>query len=146
MNKEELLARIHESRGRIESLCGEGTETELEKRIEPHSEWTVKSLIAHVAFWEHATLHVRSGFRNAASLKDVHAINSDLLAKTKDRAAKEVVQEFVRSGEALVKHIRALTDEDLQQPSPWGDGISLIEHLADDTCIHYEEHLQRIPR
>jgi hypothetical protein len=140
MNKQELLMRIRKSRKAIESLCAK---KDLESRAEPSSEWTFKSLLAHLAFWEHATLDVRSASKTAESLKDVHAINADLLAKTKNRTADDVVQEFVRSGEKLLEQINSLADQQLQASSPWGDGIPLIDHLADDTCEHYEEHLRR---
>jgi hypothetical protein len=140
MTKEELIRRIRESRGRIEDLCAKATLQELEDRPDPQSDWTIKALIAHLTFWEHATLDVVAGLASADSLKNVHAINSGLLAKSSEQPVAEVLREFAKSGERLTQQIEALSDEELQEPAPWGDGIPLIEHLADDTYVHYQEH------
>jgi len=144
MNKKELLNRILESRKPIEVLCERATEQTMELRTETQPEWTLKAFIAHLAFWEHATLDVLSGTRSADSLKDVHAINLELLVKTKRLSASEVLQEFARSGERLIAQINDLTPERLPGEGPWADGISLIEHLLDDTCVHYQEHFEKI--
>ena len=143
MQKEELLRQIKQSRERVELLWADLTPAQLEMPFDRHSDWTVKSLIAHLAFWELATLHILNKRILPEQLKDVHTINSDLLIKAKNRSGVEIIREFAESGERLFREIETLTDQQLQQSSPWNDGIPLIEHLADDTFLHYQEHYEK---
>ena len=98
-------------------------------------------MLAHLSYWEHLTLDKLSGRITAASWGDVQATNEELLRKSRNRSVTDVLRGFFESGKRIIAEIERLTDEDLLRESPWGDGKQLWEHLADDTCVHYEQHL-----
>ena len=140
MKTADLLHQIVESRNGIAQLCKHLSQERLDAIADELTGWSIKTLIAHLTFWERATLYVRSGFASAQSLRNVPAINAELLSRTRSRSAKEVLQEFQNSGKRLIDEIKNFTDEELLKESPWGDGKTLSEHLLDDTVVHYEEH------
>lgn len=141
MTKQELLGRILEARAEVAMLCARFSLERLDQLPGPKPDWTAKDLIAHLSFWEHPTLDRLAGRNAAASWGDVHAINADLLRKSRERSAADVLLEFTESGARVLQEIEPLSDEDLMRESPWKDGKTLGDHVADDTCVHYEEHL-----
>ena len=43
-----------------------------------------------------------------------------------------------------MEDINRLTDGELLEAAPWGDGKTLWEHVVDDTVVHYEEHKSKL--
>lgn len=141
MTTHELLDRIRKSRGEVKTLIEGAPADQLERLPGPKPEWTAKDLLAHLSYWEHPTLDKRAGRTALASWGDVHATNEELLRKSRRRSVADVLREFAESGQRIIEEIERLSDDDLLNDSPWNDGKRLWEHLADDTCVHYEEHL-----
>ena len=144
MQKKELVHQIIQSRNEIAQLFESLSEEKMEAIADARTGWSIKTLIAHLSFWEWATLNCRSGKATIDSLKDVPAINAELLSRTQSRTAEEVLHEFQNSGRKLIQEISNFTDDELLGPAPWGDGKALWEHLADDTVVHYEEHKRKL--
>jgi hypothetical protein len=140
LQKEELIWRIVESRKGIAHLFESLSEEKMEAIADERTGWSIKALIAHLTFWEWATLNCRSGRTTTESLKDIPTINAELLSQTRSRSALEVVREFEDSGKKVMEEVSNFTDEELLGAAPWGDGKTLWEHLMDDTVVHYEEH------
>jgi|GEM_PF-5696713 len=140
MKKEGLVTRIIQSRSALAELWAGVPDQKLDLEMDHQSGWSIKALVAHLTFWERATLDCRSGRSSPASLKDVPGINSDLLVQARNRTANDVIRDFHESGKQIIDEINRLEDHELQQSSPWNDGKALWEHLADDTFVHYEEH------
>ena len=141
VRKVDLLDRIRKSREEAENLIASAPADQLDCLPGPKPDWTAKDLLAHLSFWEHPTLDQLAGRSRSASWGDVPAINAELLQKSRQRSVSDVLAEFNQSGRQIAREIGELADADLARESPWNDGKTLGEHLADDTWVHYEEHL-----
>lgn len=146
MKKDDLIRRIVESRNALAGFWQNLAEEKIDVVVDLQSGWNVKTLIAHLTFWERVTLDCHAGRASAESLRDVDAINASLLFDTRSRTVSDVLSEFSESGKSIIEEINALGDEELLNASPWKDGKPLWEHLADDTFIHYEEHTPKLHR
>ena len=144
MNKLELVRRVRKSRAEIESLIAALPEERLNEKPGTPAGWTVKDLLAHLAYWERPTLDVHSGRSKSTSWGNVGAVNAELLERSRRRTVSDVLQEFQQSGKNILQQIEALSDEQLQQESPWKDGKTLEDHVSDDTWVHYEHHLKTL--
>ena len=98
MKKDDLIRRIVESRNALAELWQNVAEEKIDEVADLQSGWSVKTLIAHVTFWERATLDCRAGRASAESLRDVNAINARLLFDTRSRPVNEVLRNFSESG------------------------------------------------
>jgi hemerythrin superfamily protein len=139
LDKNEFIHRIVSARNKIEQLIENLPEEKLNE-IKNQSGWSIKTLIAHLTFWERATLDCHCGSASPESLKDVPAINAALVSRTNSRTSTEVVHEFHHHGAVLIEELHQFTDDQMTGPAPWKDDKQLWEHLADDTIVHYEEH------
>ena len=142
MDKEELLGRIRETRGEIQSICLSVSEEKLESHPGPQSEWTAKDVLAHLTFWEHRTLDRLRGKLAGDSWGDVNSINADLLRRSREASVPKVVFEFLESEKRLVAEIQSLTEKELQQESPWKDRKAAVGA----SCGRHLRSLRRTPR
>ena len=101
-------------------------------------------MIAHLSFWERATLDCSAGMMKPGAFRDIAGINASLITKSQARSVDDVLREFQEARAQVKNEIRRFTEEQLQAPSPWNDGKPLWEHLADDTYVHYEEHESKL--
>jgi Protein of unknown function (DUF1706) len=141
MIKTTLLHGIHEKRHEMITLWLGISDEEMCALPGPKENWTVKDWIAHITFWEHPTLDRLKGQSKVKPLDDIDSINAELLQKSRALPLADVLGAFLESGRQVLSEIERCSDADLAGPSPWGDGKTLCEHIMDDTCEHYEEHL-----
>lgn len=141
MTKRELLERIRKSRSEVENLSVGLSEELLSELPGPKPDWAAKDLLAHLAYWEHPTLDKLSGRSTISSLGEINAVNAELLNRSRLQSPGQIMKVFQESGKQVVSQIEELSDSDLLLESPWHDGKPLWAHLADDTCVHYDEHL-----
>ena len=140
LQKAQLLHQITESRNAIAELLENLSNEKLDEIADQQTGWSIKTLVAHLTFWEFATLDCRCGRATTESLKDIPAINAELLTQTRSLSAEEVLHKFHHFEEKLIIEISNLTEGELLAPAPWPDRKPLWEHLLDDTVVHYEEH------
>jgi hypothetical protein len=139
MTVQDVLQRIKKSRSEIAAICARFHPQQIDALPGPKPDWSTKDLLAHLAFWEFATLNRLSGAGPKSF--DINKVNAELLRNSRERSVADVMQEFSQSGIRVIQEIEKLTDDDLLGESPWRDRKPLWEHLAYDTFVHYEEHL-----
>ena len=101
--------------------------------------WTFKDLVAHVGAWADLTIRRLAAFRETGepqgSGADADEFNADVVARTKDRPAREVLSEMDASMEKLFEEITKLDAAQLHQHDEWP--IALV---AGNTYGHFAEH------
>jgi hypothetical protein len=119
--------------------------------------WSVKDNLAHVAAWEQVMLrhylrrepaHEVLGVDEARLPGlDEDGINQILHERHQDRPASEVLDEFHRSHEQVVRALEGMAWDDLTAPNP-GDQERrpLLEWVVGNTYDHYDEHRDNIIR
>ncbi len=147
--KTEVLQRMTDTRDRlwraIEGLTAE-------QMVQPgvNGEWSVKDILAHMAFWEERCLN-RLRLVVAGRLDQIQYINPDEVDGINYRAWQErrewtldrVVTRLKAVREELVAALAVLTDEQLTA-SP--TQIPVWQMIAVDTFEHDEEHISQILR
>jgi hypothetical protein len=109
MNKQDLIRQIQESRSALKVLWSRASEQQMSEIPGPQPGWTVKAFIAHLTYWEHATLDRLNGRVLEESWGDVDKINAELLVKAQARSIDEILREFNESGRQIIREIELLT-------------------------------------
>ncbi len=103
------------------------------------SGWTYKDLVAHVTAWSDLTIKRLGQYRATGEMlgsgADADEINADVVARTKGRDAREVLDEMDTSIGKLFEDITKLDDKQLHENDDWA--IALV---AGNTYGHFAEH------
>jgi hypothetical protein len=145
-NKSELLKRIRKSREKLDSQL-ENLDP-VQKTVPGVSgDWSVKDILAHITWHEREMLkviHVRALAGSDLWDLPLDQRNAAIFEENKDRALKDVLEEYSTVFAELITAIDRLADGDLhdaghfaQMPSDWNPW----ELFADNTYLHYEDHL-----
>jgi uncharacterized protein (TIGR03083 family) len=148
LERSALVARVEDGRARLEAAVASVPLSRLE---EPGlaGGWSVKDVLAHVAFWEEALvaqLDAAAGGPPAPSLdEDFHAVNARVQAEHRSRPLAEVRQWADRTHRSLVARLRDLPTRVLESP-PAGsaDPAPLWQSVPGATFEHYPEHVEAI--
>jgi hypothetical protein len=122
----------------------------LERGVIEH--WSVKDLMAHVAFWEDRCWQILSGAKEGTKPPlfdqsfDLDKINADAYAASKDRSHPDVAAEFYASYPRLYALVESLSEADLSDPTrfAWTNGTPLWRYVEGDGYEHYREHADQI--
>lgn len=147
MNKAELLRRIEDGRQEIVSLWAGASDEQLTARPGPQADWSIKDLMAHLAFWEGTLLeNVPLALHGEKPADDnVDETNARVFTRNLDRSLADVRQEFERSLEQVRELIQSLSDEALGQPGPW-DSEVIWQYILGETADHYQQHIDDVRR
>jgi uncharacterized damage-inducible protein DinB len=127
------------ARERLRALVGKLSDEDL--RLDLGGDWTVATVLAHLAFWDHLSLarirQWKQGGVSASSL-DIDVINDALLPLLQQVTSRKAADLAVAAAEAI--------DRELGQLSP--EIIAAIEGLGDRRrlfrSIHRDMHLDQI--
>jgi hypothetical protein len=114
------------------------------------SSWSVKDIIAHVAWHEREMLGLLRARALAGSPlwdRPTDERNAAIYAANRDRALDEVLTEETQVFGELMDACEALTDADVADPSRYRDmpaGWVPGDLLAQNTYAHYAEHIPAI--
>jgi uncharacterized damage-inducible protein DinB len=127
------------ARERLRALVGKLSDEDL--RLDLGSGWTVATVLAHLAFWDHLSLaRIRQWKQSgvSASSLDIDVINDALLPLLQQVTSRKAADLAVAAAEAI--------DRELGQLSP--EIIAAIEGLGDRRrlfrSIHRNMHLDQI--
>ncbi len=151
MNRTDLLTAIEAGRAELNELWSGVGENALTQRPGPQVDWSVKDLMAHLAYWEQTIADCIRQAMHGESPNwdvDVDAENARLLALTEGRSLAQVRQDFQTSLEAVRLLLDDLTEEDFSSPErfDWLHGNPAWMTLADNSFQHYAEHLPDLRR
>lgn len=122
-----------------------------------NGDWSARDELAHLTFWEERIFLVLQ-----AALADeapphsplvgdeakIDAMNAEVFAASRERRIDDVFADAERTHTDLVRAIAASPDDALFDPHrfAWMSGDPLGRAVADDTYLHYPEHLGNIQR
>ncbi len=115
--------------------------------------WTRKDILAHVAWWNERSTRMIAGVRAdvdpfppADAEWDLDTQNADTLAAHRERPATDVVAWEAASFRALVAAVAGATPAELFTPvyRPWLVDGSLADVIAEDSYLHYPEHVPHL--
>jgi hypothetical protein len=103
------------------------------------SGWTFKDLVAHVTRWSDLTIKRLAQYRETgqpvSSGGEADDINADVVARTKGRDAREILDEMDTSIGKLFEDITKLDEKQLHDNDDWAIAI-----VAGNTYGHFAEH------
>ena len=146
MEKATLLKTLTETRAIWEALLAQIDEEQMQKPGAT-GKWSVKDVIAHVAWCEsEITLLLRTHILASSdfwNLSDDES-NEIMYQQNKDRPLHDIVNEERQAYTALLEVVQQLRDEDLNDPHrfknmpqewrPW-------QQIAGNSFKHYEDHM-----
>lgn len=102
--------------------------------------WTYKDVVAHVAAWEDRTASRlatfrESGARTSSGVTDTDEFNADVVARTQERSARDVLDELESSHARLLTEIGKLEPAHLRADDGW-----VLAVVAGNSYGHYAEH------
>jgi hypothetical protein len=113
--------------------------------------WSVKDVIAHIAFWErYAIAIVRAVLGGETPVLDAEDLtetrNASVVAQYYQRPLGAVIAEWYAAREELLDLLEDISDEDLNdaQRFPWSDGRTLLDRVAGNSYEHEHEHIDQI--
>jgi hypothetical protein len=153
--KNELLQQINQGWLALNEVIKPLTFTQL-TTANPHSGWSVKDHLAHLATWENgivALLQRRPRWQTmqveqTTEAQGVDALNDIIWQHHKHQTIAEVLTFFQQTHQHLLAILAELTDEDLlkpyshYQPTEARDNSSepVLVWIAGNTYEHYAEH------
>jgi uncharacterized damage-inducible protein DinB len=144
--KTEFLERIRQSRAKLDARL-KSIDSSLMTRPGVSGDWSVKDILAHITWHEREMINVIQ--MQALVGSDLWNLpldqrNAAIFTENKDKALKDVLQEFSAVFQAMMDAMETLTDDDLhdadrfaQMPSEWKPW----ELFASNTYEHYHDHL-----
>lgn len=101
--------------------------------------WTYKDLVAHVAAWFDLTIDRLAQFRATGETKgpggEADDINAAVVARTRGRDVREILDGLDASMTKLLEEIRKLNDKQIHANDDWAIAI-----VAGNTYGHFAEH------
>jgi uncharacterized damage-inducible protein DinB len=115
------------------------------------SEWTARSILAHLVTAEKAFLklfeNVRQGGPGAAEDFDVDRYNASQQTKTRDLAPAELLEQFQSTRAEMVKWTSSLEQADLAKRGRHAAmGITSIEEMLKMVYLHNQMHLRDLKK
>ena len=146
----ELIALIRETSTRMELLLAQLSVAQI-NQPGAVGVWSVKDVLAHVGFWErYATDIIRDALRGETPVlvadDATERSNASVVAQYYQRPLSAVIAEWQAAREELLDRIADLTDADLNDPDrfAWSKGVTLLDHIADSSYAHEQEHIDQI--
>jgi hypothetical protein len=152
----ELRERINSSYAALEQTIAQLSDQQLITPID--GSWSAKDLLAHIAAWEHVTIHFHVGrqpFEAVTQLPNVpyattpvDQINQAFYQRDRDIPLPQVLQSFRTTHQELMAMLDRMSEADLFRTyTPAGRGSGqLIEWIIGDSYDHYDEHRATMQR
>ena len=146
MTRQEVIHRARSDRDEFVALWSGMNEGELTQRPGPQEDWSVKDLMAHIAWWEgYAVRRVAVLLAGNDDLEtpDFDAFNSKIFEEYKDLAINVVQEKFKNVFLDIETQISKLSEEQLHSVSQYPTGgETLMNIYMDNTFRHYASHLR----
>ncbi|MBN2386158.1 MAG: ClbS/DfsB family four-helix bundle protein [Anaerolineales bacterium] len=151
MNKSEFVDMIRTTRQELDAVL---SQLDKQQMLRPRTcgDWSVKDVIAHIAWYEREMVGVLEAHALAGSELwelPLEPRNAAIHAVNQDRPLEDVLVEARLVTQDLLRLLPALTEADLTDatrfPGMPPDWIPR-EVIASNTCEHYPEHAAEIRR
>lgn len=148
VDRRELLREMQAGRARLEvALFGLRDETLLLPGL--NGGWSIKDLLAHLAFWQKRVGDIYLGLviGDMSNLEgtdlSIDALNALVLERNHLTPLVQVRENESWAYQALMRLAAAAPEEHLFDPQrfTWTRGRPFVEWITGNTCEHYDEHL-----
>src|SRR5436309_7185711 len=150
MTVAELSALIRATSTRMELLLAQLSVAEI-NQPGAVGVWSVKDVLAHIAFWERYAANIvqaaaRGETPDLVADDETERRNASVVAQYYQRSLAAVIADWQQAREDLLEEIACLEDEDLNDPNRfhWSAGQTLLDHIADSSFGHEQEHIAQI--
>jgi uncharacterized damage-inducible protein DinB len=149
INKETFLKMLQTTRAQWEALLKEVDEANMTRPV-VEGEWSMKDIIAHVAWYERemvGILQTRALDGSSLWVLPNAERNAAIFDQHRDRSLQEVLTEARRVYAELLEALQNLAEEDLIDPSRYRDMPAdwvPWKVFADNTYDHYAAHIPAI--
>jgi len=155
-NKQELLDEIKSERKKFMDVLAQVNNEQMDI-AGVQGDWSVKDILAHVAFWEESCAHwlfeLNRGRTPAMPAEgmtwdDIDRLNDQKAAEFKNMSVDQAVADFYYAHNHLLYILETLTEEELfaERHNWYPDefGKTLWGLTAANTFWHYQEHYDAI--
>jgi hypothetical protein len=151
MDRTELLSKMHGGRKKLEEALARVDEQGMGE-IVLHGDWSVKDLLAHLAFWERRAVSLYQAlagnkpWEGVTGESGVDLLNAQAMQEGRRYSLDEVRREEEDAWQAILALAYTAPDEDLfgLRRFPWTDGHPFYEWVEGNAYGHYEEHLPEL--
>jgi hypothetical protein len=153
MDRFELLNEIRTGRKKLKRALEQVDRTAWEK---PGMDggWSVKDMLAHLAFWESRTLTLYRAVKNnrepSPSLKDrdIDDVNAEVYTERKAWPLEKVIQDEEQAYQELLELVESVPEEDLFGPYRFAllENRPFYEWVDGNTYGHYAEHIDMLEK
>ena len=151
--KGQLLKDIRTERKKLENAL-KGLPDAAMVKAPAAGEWSVKDILAHIAFWEQFFLQrYRAGLRGEKQVMPewsksgvLDDINKEVYERNLKRTLSDVKKEFHTSYKLIFDAVEQIPEEDMFASSKydWTGKNTLADYIVGNTSEHYAEHLATI--
>jgi uncharacterized protein (TIGR03083 family) len=150
MSVAELTALIRATSTRMELLL---SQLSVEQFNQPGAVgvWSVKDVLAHIAFWERYTVNMLQAVARGKTpdlLADdsTERSNASVVAQYYQRPLAAVIADWQQAREDLLEALEDLDDAALNEPDrfPWSVGRTLLDRISGNSFDHEQEHIEQI--
>jgi uncharacterized damage-inducible protein DinB len=150
MNAAELAALIRQTSTELELLVARLNVAQM-NQPGAVGVWSVKDVLAHIAFWErYGTNVIKAARRGETPQLDAEdsteSRNASVVAQYYLAPIGAVIASWNEAREDLLEQIQGLSEADLNDPDrfPWSEGRTLLDRIAGNSYAHEQEHIEQI--
>jgi hypothetical protein len=133
----QILDEITAAYEPLEAQAAALSEAQLTTQPGVMGEWTVKDILAHVAWWErHLLRMLRAGY-DELEAEPADRTNAEVFAANRDRPLAEVLAEFHAAHVELLAELAGWPEDELARDE-------IYEAIGWDTFRHYPDHTATI--
>jgi hypothetical protein len=152
-SKAQMLKAIRQERQKLETVLQGLTDADMVK-APASGEWSVKDILAHIAFWEQFFIQrYRAGLRGEKQVMPewsksgvLNDINKEVYERNLKRKLSDVKKSFHASYKLIFDAVEQIPEEDMFAPAKydWTGKNTLADYIVGNTSEHYAEHLAMI--
>ena len=148
MTADDLLSRARDERERLMALWSELSEAEMTALPGPQEDWSVKDMIAHIAWWQEAMVNWASAALRGemiAHTQTVDEVNARVYAENRDMPLAAVLEAFEASFARVESLLERVTDDEINDPELCNiNGAALKLYIGGNTFVHYADHIDEL--
>lgn len=154
ISKQELIARIHSERQRLQDTLAQLSKDQLLHSI-TEEEWCVKDNLAHITVWEQRMVRwinetIQGGIPEmpapGMTWDDLDKLNNQTYQQNRKKPLELVLTEFDQSFPKVLEVVESIPEEVLMEKErfSWREGNPLWKTVAANTWWHYKMHNETI--
>jgi hypothetical protein len=150
--KENLIQTLESAQEDLQNLLDE-METEKLNEVGVVEGWSVKDILAHIAFWEQRVTAWAAALSQGTRPEppfwsgdwSEERINQAIYEQNRDRPLRDVLDQWQAVHKGVLQAVQAMSDQELfERKVEWLGNASFAEALPGNTYEHFRHHEQDI--